>query len=151
MMPPQREFEKVPTDNFVTGTIDDYDYEEKHDFSFGKKFDDPKEQEKSIRPGIRFKFLIDGLKFPKHSKWMTFSYDERANLYKKYLASLVNGAKPHMKFDLDQLKKLPVRMLWKDDKNPDYQSLDSIRPIGEKVVPSDVLPVQETEEEVLPF
>ena len=30
---------------------------------------------------------------------------------------------------------LKIKMLWKDDKDPKYQSIETIRPIGAKVIP----------------
>ena len=125
MKPPKREYEKVPTDDFVTGVIEDYQYEEEHDF---------KGPDSKKGPAVRFKFVIDGLQYPKHSSWMTFSYAEKSNLYSKYLVSLVANAKANMDFDLDQVKGMKVKMLWKDNpKNPAFQGVDSIRPIGEKI------------------
>lgn len=130
MQPPKQVFEKVKTDDFVIGTIDSYEYDEKHEF-IGK--DGTK-----VSPAIRFVFIIEGMEYPKKSKWMTFSYHEKSGLYLKYLSSLVKDAKPKMAFDLDQLVGMKIKMLWKDDTNPDYQKLDSIRPLGEKIIAIDM-------------
>lgn len=142
MKPIKREFEKVKTDDFVTGVIDSYQFEEQHVFKgpIGN----------TTNSAIRFKFVIDGCEYPKYSRWMTFSYNEKANLYLKYLTALVKGAKPNMDFDLDQLVGVYVKMLWKNDiKNPDFQSLDVIRPVGDLVTPLNS--GESIEEERLPF
>lgn len=129
MLPPKREFEKVKTDDFVTGFIEKVEHEKEHEF---KGPDGTK-----INEGIRFVFLIDGMKYPKKTGWLTFSYNEKSTLYSKYLVSLVEGAKPNMNFHVEQLQGLKVKMLWKENpKNTDFQVLDSIRPAdGKKIVP----------------
>ena len=106
-MPPTPVYEKVKTDDFVTGTIDSYQYEEKHEFTGPKGI--------VVKPAIKFSFIIDGMDYPKMSKWMTFSYNEKATLFIKYVSSLVKDAKPGMKFDIDQLIGMKVRMLWKEE------------------------------------
>lgn len=136
MQPPKPIMEKVTTSDFVTGVIDSYQYEEKHIFKLPVTPENPTGEK--VGPGVRFKFIIDGLQYPKHSRWLTFSYHEKATLYIKYISSLVKDARPKMDFDLDQLIGLKVKMLWKDDKNPEYQSLDSIRPVGDKIIPIDM-------------
>lgn len=127
MLPPKREYEKVPTDNFVNGIIEEIQYEADHEF---------KGPNAKQGPAIRIVFIIDGMKFPKRTGWMSFSYAEKSTLYQKYLVNLVDNAKPNMHFHIEQLKGLKVKMLWKDDpKNPDFQSLDSIRPSdGKKII-----------------
>lgn len=42
-----------------------------------------------------------------------------------------------MDFDLDQLKGLKVKMLWKNKtyEGKEYQTIETIRPIGKKVIP----------------
>jgi hypothetical protein len=129
MMPPKKEYEKVKMDEFVSGTIESYQYDEKHEFTGPKGI--------VVKPAIKFSFIIDGMEYPKTSKWMSFSYHEKSTLFIKYISVLVKDAKPGMAFDVDQLVGLKVKMLWKEDKNPLYQVLDSIRPIGEKVIAID--------------
>jgi len=119
------EFEKVKTDDFVSGSIEEIIYEKDHEFKFNG------EMKKS--DGVRLVFNVDGYKYPKKTPWMTFSYGEKTNLYKKYITSLVEGAFPDMDFDLDQLKGLKVKMLWKDV--GEYQHIETIRPVGKKVIP----------------
>lgn len=128
MRPPQKEFERVPTDDFVSAEIVEIIYDEQHEFnSFGSS-------EKEIGFGVQLKFVISGLEHPKKSRWFRFSYDERSNVYKLFLAPLVKDAAPYMEFDMDQLKGMKIKMLWKDDKDPRYQSIDNIRPVGDKIV-----------------
>lgn len=126
MKPPQKEFERVPTDDFVNAEIVDIEYDEQHEFTV--------RGEKHVAFGVRVVFEIAGLENKKKSRWFTFSYDERSNIYKLFLAPLVENAEPYMEFDLDQLKGMKIKMLWKDDKDPRYQSIETIRPVGKKVV-----------------
>ena len=132
MKPPKREgsgdYEKVKTDDFVSGIIEDVAYDMLHKF---KGFEGKPDTE---APGVRFKFKLEGYQYPHYSRWMKFNYGEKANLYLKYLAPLVDGAAPDMDFDLDQLKGLKVKTLW-NEKNG-FQSVETIRPIGKKVAPA---------------
>lgn len=135
MKPVKKEivYEKVTTNDFVVATIDEIQYEKDREFTY--------KGEKRKSDAVRLKFIIDGLKYPKTSGWMTFSYGEKSSLYTKYLTSLVEGAKPHMDFDLDQLKGLKVKMLWKNFGDQDqYQGVDTIRPVNKKVVPLNTNP-----------
>lgn len=131
MKPTKKEivYEKVTTDDFVVATIDDIEYELEREFTY--------KGEKKKSDAVKFKFIIEGLKYPKTTGWMTFSYGEKSSLYTKYLSSLVDGAKPHMDFDLDQLKGLKVKMLWKNVtfEGKEFQKIDTIRPVGKKVIP----------------
>lgn len=141
MLPPKKEFEKVRTDDFVIGVIADVEHDKEHEFK-GKNM--------TIAEAVRIVFHIEGMKFPKKTSWMTFSYNEKSNLYQKYLASLVESATPNMEFHIEQLKGLKVKMLWKDNpKNPDFQGVDSIRPADGRKIAA-VVATQPKEEEV-PF
>lgn len=130
MRPPQKEFEKVSVDDFVNAEIADIKYDEQHEFSTFNS------DEKTIGCGVQFTLNISGLNEPKKTRWFKFSYDDRANLYKLFVAPLVEGAAPYMEFDLDQIKGMKIKMLWKNDKDPRYQSIETVRPIGPKVVPN---------------
>lgn len=126
MKPPQRprtEFEQVATDDWTTGTISEIQYNENHKRIW--------QGEEKIGPAVRLKFALDGYNFPHYSGWMTFSYGEKTNLFKKYISSLVDGAVPEMEFDLDQLKDLPVKIMWKQ--NGEYQNVELIRPVNGKI------------------
>lgn len=128
MKPPeqkQTEFEKVDTNDFVTGEIADIQYEQEHLFKGYNGAEDKK------RPAVRLKFKVDGYKHQHYSRWMTFSYGDKSNLFLKYLVPLVEGAQPDMDLDLDVLKGVKVKMLW-SEKNG-FQSVETIRPIGKKI------------------
>lgn len=119
------EYEKVKTDDFVIGVIEDIKYEKEHEFNY--------KGEMKKADAVRIKFHIDGYKYSKQTPWMTFSYGEKTNLFTKYIMTLVENAEPDMDFDLDQLKGLKVRMLWKD--KGEYQHIETIRPVGKKITP----------------
>lgn len=135
MLPPKKEYERVKTDDFVTGIIEKVEYEQEHEFKGKPTAENPTGLKTG--PAVRLAFDIDGMKFPKKSGWMTFSYAEKSNLYGKYLINLVENAKPNMVFHIEQLEGLKVKMLWKDNpKDPQYQNLDTIRPLdGKKLIP----------------
>ncbi len=128
MKPAKREFdyERVSTEDLVSGIIEDVQYEETHSF---KGFQGAPDK---VAPGIRFKFKLEGYSFPHYSRWMKFNYGAKANLFTKYLVALVEGAVPDMDFDLDQLKGLAVKTLW-SEKNG-FQNLETIRPAKGKIV-----------------
>lgn len=130
MKPPVKkmEYEKVPTNDFVNGFIEDIIYDENHMFKGFKGSPD------ESKPAVRLVFVIEGLKFPKKTSWMKFNYSAKSNLFKKYISSLVENPKEYMDFDLDQLKGLKVKMLWAD--NGEFQNIETIRPAdGKKIVP----------------
>lgn len=143
MKPPKREitYEKITTDDFVIGHIEDVLYEKDRTFRFNG------EEKKS--DACRLKFVIDGYKYPHSTPWMKFSYGEKTNLYKKYISSLVAEAKPDMEFDLDQLKGMKVKMLWKND--GDYQHIETIRPVEGKIIPVQDPTPQEKNDDEVPF
>lgn len=126
MRPPQRpktEFEQVDTTDWILGVISDIQYNETYKRVW--------QGEEKIGPAVRLKFELEGYKFPHYSGWLSFGYSERSNLYKKYISSLVEGAIPDMDFDLDQLKGLPVKIMFKQ--NGEYQNVELIRPVNGKV------------------
>jgi len=127
--------EMVKTDNFISGKIVAVEREEEHKFMF-------KNTEK-IDDAVRFKFELEGYEFPHYSRWMTFSYSEKANLLNKYLYPLVEGITPDCNdFDLEILKDMPVKILWGekeyyDQKSGDkkvFQFVDTIRPVLSKLI-----------------
>jgi hypothetical protein len=140
MKPPKRagnmEYEKVTTDDFVSGIIEDINYDPEHTFKGFGKDASGKDKPDTKAAAVRLKFKLEGYQYSHYSRWMRFNYGEKANLYLKFLVPLVEGAKPDMDFDLDQLRLLPVKTLW-SEKN-DFQSVETIRPIGKKVVPLNV-------------
>jgi hypothetical protein len=124
--PEQRDYEKIDTNDFVTATIEQVMLDENHEFKF--------EGKTTIKPAIRFKYTVDGYEYPHYSRWMTFSYGEKAELYKKYMTSLVQDAYPWMEVDIEILEGLKVKTLWKETEFG-FQFVETIRPAdGKKLV-----------------
>jgi hypothetical protein len=134
-MKPQKrevtEFEKVKTDDFIPGVIEGIEYDQLHKFKgYGKDEKGNPKQDREA-PAVRFKFALEGYKYHHRSKWMGFSYNEKSNLFIKFLVPLVENAVPEMDFDLDNLKGMKVKTLW-SEKN-DFQTVETIRPAGKKI------------------
>jgi hypothetical protein len=131
MRPPKQssgdfEYERIPIyDDWVNGIIEDVTLKENH--AFKGKF-------AKVGDAIRFKFKIDGCEYPHYSGWMSYNLGKKSDIFKKYLVGLVEGAQPDMAFDLDRLKGLKVKMIWKA--NGDFDNLELIRPLGKKILPS---------------
>jgi len=121
------EFEMVADDTFVIGEILDIEYDNKHQFTF--------QNEVKEKPAVRFVFKLEGYKHAHKSKWLTFSYNDKSNLFIKYLSELMVDAFPKMDFDLDRLKGFKVKTLWKtvDFKGRKFQDVETIRSITEKI------------------
>jgi len=126
MKPPKREFnyEKVKVGDFVTGKIASIEYDMEHEFVY--------QGQKKETPAVRFIFDLDGYKFKHYSRWLSFNYGEKANLYNKYLVKLVDNVKPDCDFDLDRLRGMAVKTIWAE-KN-DFQNIENIFPLNEKLV-----------------
>jgi hypothetical protein len=120
-----KEFEKVSTEDFVIAQISDIELDMNHTF---KGFQGAPDK---VCAGVRFKFDIEGCKYPHRSNWMKFSYGEKANLFKKFLLPLVDGAEPDMDFDLLALKGMKIKMLWAEKNG--FQFPETIRPISPKI------------------
>src|SRR6187431_469328 len=105
MKPAKRntEYEKLDTNNLLSGTIEDIRYDEKHLFKGFTKKNGEVVPDRTAH-GVQFKFKVDGYKSPHYSRWMSFNYGEKATLYSKYILPLVEGATPDMDLDLDLLK-----------------------------------------------
>ena len=133
LKPPPRtkmEYEKVKTDDWTQGIIEDVQHDEKRDTGF--KDDDTGENK--IVDSVRFKFKLDGYSYPHYSRWMTLSYHEKSNLFKKYITNLVEGAAQDLDFDLERLKGFPVKVMWQD--NGDFQNVEMVRPLVKKIDPT---------------
>ena len=138
MRPPKRDkkdYERVPVGEFVTGIIEEVQYAPEHVF---KGFSGGPDV---TAPGIRLKFKFDGCQYAHYSRYMKFNVGEKSNLYKKYLLKLVENAVPDMDVDLDILNGMKVKTLWAD--NGDFQNLENIFPVGEKVKADAVVPTTE--------
>ena len=133
LKPPPRtkmEYEKVNTEDWVVGIIEDIQSDEKRDTGFK----DEESGEPIIKHCVRFKFKLDGYDYPHYSRWMSLSYHEKSNLLKKYLFNLVEGAQPDMDFDLERFKGLHVKLMWSN--NGDFQNIEMIRPVDKKLDPT---------------
>ena len=119
------DYEKVATGIFVEGIIEEVQYQDKRLF---KGFEGAAD---SYAPAARFKFAIDGRVFPHYSRWMKFSLHSKATLYKKYVTKLVEDAYEYMDFDFDAFNGMRVKTIWSD--NGDFQDIDLIAPLGEKL------------------
>lgn len=126
MKPPRNsvEYERVPVyDEWVNGEIVDIEYDLEHKRIW--------QGEEKVGPAVRLKFNLDGCKYPHRTKWLSFSYHEKSNLFTKYIVALVEGAKPNMDFDLDTLKAMKIKTMW--SANGDFDNLEMIRPAGAKI------------------
>lgn len=132
MRPPERgkiDYERIPAyDEWISGKIAKVLYDKEH-----KSVWEGKER---VRFCVRFKFDLEGCKFPHYSRWLTFTYGEKATLFKKYIKELVDGAQPDLDFDLDAFKGMEVKTMWSQD--GEYDNLEMIRPRGEKLKPHPV-------------
>lgn len=144
MLPPPRPkiaYEQVIVDEWIKGTISEIEYDMEHKSMF-------KGVEK-VGPAVRIKLTLDGYKFPKSSGWMAFVYAAKANLFKTYISQLVNDARTDMKFDLDLLKDMPIKVMFVQ--NDEYQNVSQIRPLGEKINANTEPAEDAPEAEEIPF
>lgn len=127
------DFERIKQyDEWIPGVIEEIKLEEER--ATGWK--DEETGEEKYADMVRFKFSMEGYQYPHYSRWMTYSFAEKANLYKKYLQHLIEGAHPDMEFDLDLLKGFKIKTMW--TQNGDYDNLEQIRPAGAKFPSQDV-------------
>lgn len=122
---PVNEYEKVKTEEWVSGVIQDIQYEDR----LFKGAD-------GVKPAVRFKMTLVGCEYPHYSRWMSFGCSEKSKLYISFIQPLVDGAKPYMDFDLDVLKGAKIKTMWSN--NGEYQNLDMVRPQEEKIDPNQV-------------
>jgi len=142
MLPPPRPKPiKVQEDEWIAGEILDIEYEMEHRSMFKGK--------ERVAPAVKIFMQLEGYDKPKSSGWLTFNYSEKSNLFKTYVLPLVEGAKPFMEFDLDNLKGIRIKTMWETNpKNPDFQNLVRIKPVGDKVKadaepPESAIPAEE--------
>lgn len=123
------EFEKVNCNDWVNGEILDIQRDENHEVKFGA--------EPQLKDCVRFVFGLEGYQYKHYSRWMTFSYNEKANLYKKYLVNLVVGVFPDCDFDIEQLIGMKIKTMWQENKSANgmntFQSIETIRPRENKI------------------
>ena len=120
-----KDFEQVEVNKLLNTQIIDVQYENGHQF--------PSYEGKpgKVADAVRFKFAIEGMKYNRYSKWMTFTMGSKGALYSKYLSALVKGIKPDTKFDIDHLVGMKIQTLWKQ--NGEYQNLEVIVPVDPMV------------------
>lgn len=128
------EYERVQTNVFVNGVIEEIQRDENRVTRF--------EGKESIRDCVRFKFKLDGMQFSRYSRWESFSYSAKSNLFKKYLVALVPNARAGMDFDLSSLVGKKIKTLWVQ--NGEYQNLQLI-------VPADSTATADVEQEEAPI
>jgi hypothetical protein len=144
-------YEKVRCGEFVDGVISDIKRDEAHKTTWQGK--------EKIVDAVRIIFKLDGYEFPHGTPWMSFTYGDKSNLYKKFMVKLVENAKPDMVFDIELLKGMAIRTVWAD--NGDYQNLELIQPLTAKYpfnpgnkepsVVSEEVNAEEKPEEEIPF
>jgi hypothetical protein len=136
------EYERILAyDEWIPGTIVEVKLEENRVTGFkDEKTGLPKSADQ-----IRFKFALDGHEYQHYSRWMTYTFGEKSNLFTKYLKYLVEGAQPDMEFDLDELKGFKIKTMW--SQNGDFDNLEQIRPLGAKLKPSGKAPAETSEPE----
>ena len=140
MKPSKRDkddFEKVAIGEFITGIVEDVQYEKEHKFKY-------KDKEK-ISEGVRFKLKLDGYTFPHYSRWMLFFYGEKTSLFSKWLVKLVEGMTPESDFDLAALKGVPIKTIWSE--NGGFQNIDNVFPLKGKIKVDAIASVHEETEE----
>jgi hypothetical protein len=129
MLKPQarssEDYEKIKKDhidNWIIGEIEDIGFEKDHEF---------KGQFAKIGPAVRFKLKLEGYQFAHYSRWMAFSYSEKANLYKRFIANFIEGAYPDFDFDLENLKGLRIKVMYTEsiDQGKTYQNIELIKAV----------------------
>ena len=127
MMPPEqkKDFERVPLyDEWLKTEIVEIIYDMEHKSIY--------QGTARVKPAVRFVLKIDGMTHEKKTRWMTFNYSENAYLYKTYIMELVANPIPFMKFDIDALKGMKIKTMWKA--NGEWDNLIGVRNISPKVV-----------------
>lgn len=142
--------EPVPCDEFLGATIADVKYEEAHNFTG---------QFARVGEAVRIQFTLDPIggksfEHPKYSRWMSFNYDEKSNLFKNYIKPLVRDAKPYMDFDVTKLKGVRCRLMFEESQNDEgkkFYNITMVKP--EKGAVVDSLPTiqLETDDSDVPF
>lgn len=143
--------EAVPCDEFLGAVITDVKYEEGHNFTG---------QFARVGEAVRLQFTLDPVKgktfeHPKYSKWMSFNYDEKSNLFKNYIKPLVRDASPYMDFDISNLKGTRCRLMFEEVQNDEGKKFYNImmvkteKGIGVDAIPTIQLDTEDSQE--LPF
>lgn len=147
----QKVYEKVRIDEMIQGVIAEVKEEPEHLFK-GYKTKDGKVVPDRNQDAVKFIFELYGYAEKHHSRWMAFSYDDRSNLFKKYLTPLVSGIKPYSNFDIQQLVGMEVQVTWGQDVSKTgrvFQHVETIIPKTRKIVPkiADSVPQEAPEDD----
>ena len=139
MRPPKRDnidYEKVVCGEFIDGTIVEIQEDREHKSTYQGK--------ERVFHAIRLVFELEGYKFKHRTRYMTFTYGEKSNLYNKYLLKLVANFVPDCDFDIEKIIGMKVKTYWAENKKG-FQFVELIKPTDKKIeyVPSE--PPVETE------
>lgn len=123
------DFERIKKehlDEWICGHIEEVQYEAEHQF---------KGQFAKIGEAVRFKLRLEGYSEPKYSRWMTFSYSEKSHLYKEFVMPLVDGAYEYFDFEIKNLEKVRIKVMYCEDKYKDevYQNIKLVKPLDGKI------------------
>ena len=118
------DFEKVIVDEWISGEIVAEDVFKDVDQKFTNKDGSPDTRKVDQ---IRFKFKLDGYKFPHYSRRMTLSTSEKSNLFKFLQQIYGENIVPDIAVNTEALKGLKVKTMWTN--NGEYQNLVMIRPL----------------------
>lgn len=133
MKPPKNEnikYERVPKyDEWLPTVIENIEYNPAY-----KKV---VKGDELVYPAVRFKLKIEGCTYCRYSHWLRFSYNDKANLYKTFISTLVEGARPKMDLDLDVLKGMSIKTMWAQ--NGEYDNLTMVRPASGKITAAAVI------------
>lgn len=141
--------EPVPCDEFLGAVISDVKYEEAHNFTG---------QFARVGEAVRIQFTLDPIngkpfEHPKYSRWMSFNYDEKSNLFKNYIKPLVKDAKPYMDFDITNLRGTRCRLMFEESQNDEGKKFYNVTIVkSEKGKSVETLPIiQLDHEDEVPF
>ena len=139
--------EPVPCDEFLWAVISDVKYEEAHAFTG---------QFARVGEAVRIKFTLDPINgkafdYPKSSRWMSFNYDQKSNLFKNYIQPLVKNAKPYMDFDILSLKGIRCRLMFEESQNDEGKKFYNIMMVkpekGKEIDSAPIIQIQEIDDD----
>ena len=144
------EYEKLAVDEWLTGKIEEVQYDEHR--TYKSKDKESGEWSEKESPHVRLKLKIDGYKWPHYSRWMKCSTNGKSNFYSKYLKYLCPEYDCEDKvIDIDKLVGVKCKTMWEN--NDEYQNITSIRGLeptlniiasGEEITPG--LPPEDVSE-----
>lgn len=126
------DFERIKKehiDEWITAEITEVAYDPEHQFR-GKHA--------KTGPAVRFKFNLDGYEYPHYSRWMTFIYSEKSNLFLKYGVPLVEGAIVNMDMPTEAYHGMRIKIMFgekpplKPGDSP-FQSVEKVKPLESKI------------------